>query len=163
VAGALLVRLGGLPLFATVCTLIYAFVPVLVFRRALRLGAAMAPALGCTVLAFAVLSSHSLAPPPVGPSPFFALFPHRLDDSPQGWRLHASIRGYLGMQSLGFFNEFMSPNFLGGSVPVLAFEALALLVLLVLARAVRRLPWVHTAFLVFFLHESLHSVRHMNL
>jgi hypothetical protein len=237
VAGALLVRLGGLPLFATVCTLIYAFVPVLVFRRALRLGAAMAPALGCTVLAFAVLSSHSLARPHVVTYLFFALFLERLDDfqegrvpatalvwlplltlvwvnvhggflggialigmyagvaglralarrdaeegrralvyaavlgatvlatfaNPQGWRLHASIRGYLGMQSLGYFTEFMSPNFLAGSVPVLAFEALALLMLLVLARAGRRFSWVHTALLVFFLHESLHSVRHMNL
>jgi len=237
VAGALLVQLGGLPLFATVCTLIYAFVPVLVFRRALRLGAAMAPALGCTVLAFAVLSSHSLARPHVVTYLFFAIFLELLDDyqegrvpagklawlpvltlvwvnvhggflggialigmyavvsalravlardaeegrrvrvyaavllatvlatlvNPQGWRLHASIRSYLGMQSLGFFTEFMSPNFLAGSVPVLAFETLALLVLLVLARAARRLSWVHTVLLVFFLHESLHSVRHMNL
>ena len=51
-AGALLVRLGGLPLFATACVLVYAFIPVLVFRRALRMGAGLAPALGLTVLAY---------------------------------------------------------------------------------------------------------------
>src|SRR5207237_793909 len=72
-AGALLVRLGGLPLFATACVLVYAFIPVLVFRRALRMGAGLAPALGLTVLAYLVLLSHAIARPHIVTSVFFAL------------------------------------------------------------------------------------------
>ena len=49
--GAALERFGGLPLFAAACVLVYALIPVLVFRRCLRLGAGLFPALFATVLA----------------------------------------------------------------------------------------------------------------
>jgi len=236
-AAALLVRLGGLPLFATACVLVYAFLPVLIFRRALRMGASLAAALGLTVLAYLVLCSHAIARPHIVTYLFFTLLLERLDDfqsgrrppralwglpllalvwanvhggflvgltlvgifagiaglgalvggeaaagrraivftlvlgamllatlvNPQGWRLHSSILGYLGLRSIDYFNEFRSPDFLAGSVPVLSFETLTLLVVLVLARRGTRLAWPEVALLLFFLHEALHSARHMNL
>jgi len=234
---ALLVRLGGLPLFATVSALVYAFIPALVFRRALRIGAGLAPALGLTVLAYLVLCSHAIARPHIVTYVFFALVLERLDDfqtgrlparalwwlpllalvwanvhggflvgfalggtfagvaalravvlrdreerrralvlaallaamglatlvNPHGPRLYTAVREYLGLRSIRYFHEFQSPDFLGGSVPVLSFEALALMLLVVLGLGGRRLAWVEMTLLVFFLHQALHSVRHMNL
>ena len=234
---ALLVRLGGLPLFATVSVLVYAFIPVLVFRRALRMRAAMAPALGLTVLAYLVLLSHAIARPHIVTSVFFALVLERLDDfqngrlparalwwlpllallwanlhggflvgfalggifagvaafravvfrdaeerrralvfaavlvamglatlvNPHGPRLHTAVQEYLSQRSIRYFHEFQSPDFLAGSVPVLSFEALALMLVFVLGLGGRRLPWVEMALLVFFLHQALHSARHMSL
>jgi hypothetical protein len=236
-AAAFLVKVGGLPLFATACVLVYAFLPVLIFRRALRMGASMAPALALTVLAYFVLCSHSSARPHIATYVFFALVLEWLDDfqngrrparalwwlplvalvwanlhggflvgltlvgiylgvaavgslvrrdpadarralvfgivlgamllatlgNPQGWRLHSSISGFLGMQAIRYFNEFQSPDFMGGSVSVLAFEALTLVVFLILARRGRSIAWPEVALLLFFLHEALHSARHMNL
>ena len=236
-AGALLVRLGGLPLFATACVLVYAFIPVLVFRRALRMGAGLAPALGLTVLAYLVLLSHAIARPHIVTSVFFALVLERLDDfqngrlparalwwlpllallwanlhggflvgfalggifagvaafravvfrdaeerrralvfaavlvamglatlvNPHGPRLHTAVQEYLSQRSIRYFHEFQSPDFLAGSVPVLSFEALALMLVFVLGLGGRRLPWVEMALLVFFLHQALHSARHMSL
>jgi hypothetical protein len=236
-AAALLVKLGGLPLFAIVCVLVYAFLPVLIFRRALRMGAGLAPAFALAVLAYLVLLSHAIARPHIVTYVFFALVLERLDDvqtgclparalwwlpllalvwanvhggfligfvlvgvfagvaalravlfrngeewrralvfatvlaamalatlvNPNGPRLHAAVRDYLSLRSIRYFNEFQSPNFLAGSVSVLAFEALVLLLVLLLGLRGRRLPWVEMALLVFFLHEALHSARHMNL
>ena len=236
-ASALLVRLGGLPLFATVSVLVYALIPVLVFRRALRMRAAMAPALGLTVLAYLVLLSHAIARPHIVTYVFFALVLERLDDfqngrlparalwwlpllalvwanvhggfvvgfvlggvfagvaalravvfrdaeerrralvfaavlaamglatlvNPHGPRLHTAVQEYLSLRSIRYFHEFQSPDFLAGSVPVLAFEALILVLVLVLGLRGRRLPWVEMALLVLLLHQALHSARHMNL
>ena len=236
-AAALLVRAGGLPLFATACVLVYAFIPVLVFRRALRMGAALAPAFGLTVLAYLVLCSHAIARPHIVTYVFFALVLERLDDfqsgrvsaralwwlpllslvwanvhggflagfalgglyagvaalravvfrdreerrralvfaavlaamglatlvNPYGPRLHGAVREYLSMPSIRYFHEFQNPDFLGGSVPVLSFEALILMLVVVLGLGGRRLPWVEVSLLVFFLHQALHSARHMNL
>ena len=61
---ALLVDLGGIPLFATVCTLLYGFIPVLLYQRMLRIGAGMLPAFVLTLTAYTVLLSHALARPP---------------------------------------------------------------------------------------------------
>ncbi|PYN82693.1 MAG: hypothetical protein DMD97_00485 [Candidatus Rokuibacteriota bacterium] len=237
VASAILVRWGGLPLFATTCMLAYAFLPVLVFRRSLRIGAGIVPALGATLLAYFVLISHSLARPHIVTYLFFALALERLEDfqdgrrsaralwslpllallwanmhggffagfvltgifagvasvaaltspdrevgrqalvfagvlgamvlatlvNPWGWRLHASILDTLGTRSVRYFIDFQSPNFLSPSMSVRAFEALALLVVVLLARRGRRLGWLEVVLLAFFLHEGLQSQRHMNL
>ncbi len=237
VASAILVRWGGLPLFATTCMLVYAFLPVLVFRRSLRIGAGIVPALGATMLAYLVLISHSLARPHIVTYLFFALALERLEDfqdgrrsaralwslpllalvwanmhggffagfvltgifagvasvaaltspdrevgrhalvfagvlgamvlatlvNPWGWRLHASILDHLGTRSIRYFIDFQSPNFLSPSMSVRAFEALALLVVVLLARRGRRLRWLEVVLLAFFLHEGLQSQRHMNL
>src|SRR2546426_1126479 len=234
---ALLVRLGGLPLFATVSALVYAFIPALVFRRALRIGAGLAPALGLTVLAYLVLCSHAIARPHIVTYVFFALVLERLDDfqtgrlparalwwlpllalvwanvhggffiglvlggvfagvaalravvfrdaeerrralgfaavlgamglatlvNPHGPRLHTAVQEYLSLRSIRYFHEFQSPDFLAASVPVLSFEALTLMLVLVLGLGGRRLPWVEMALLVLLLHQALHSARHMNL
>ncbi len=85
-AGAFLVRLGGLPLYETACMLVYAFVPALVFRRMLRMGAGMAPAFLLTIVAYLVLSSHSYARPHVLTYVLFALVLERLDDVQRGRR-----------------------------------------------------------------------------
>src|SRR5439155_734210 len=176
---------------------------VFVFRRALRIGAGLAPALGLTVLAYLVLCSHAIARPHIVTYVFFALVLERLDDfqtgrlparalwwlpllalvwanvhggflvgfalggtfagvaalravvlrdreerrralvlaallaamglatlvNPHGPRLYTAVREYLGLRSIRYFHEFQSPDFLGGSVPVLSFEALALMLL----------------------------------
>src|SRR2546427_648204 len=83
---AFLVRLGGLPLYETACMLVYAFVPALVFRRMLRMGAGMAPAFLLTILAYLVLTSHSYARPHVLTYVLFALVLERLDDVQSGRR-----------------------------------------------------------------------------
>src|SRR5207247_409235 len=159
-ASALLVRLGGLPLFATVSVLVYASIPVLVFRRALRMRAAMAPALGLTVLAYLVLLSHAIARPHIVTYVFFALVLERLDDFQNG-RLAARALWWLPLLALVWAN--VHGDFLAGSVPVLSFEALTLMLVLVLGLGGRRLPWVEMALLVLLLHQALHSARHMNL
>jgi hypothetical protein len=237
VTGAYLVRLGGLPLFATACMLVYAFVPVLLFRRMLRIGAGMLPALLLTLIAFLVLCSHALARPHVVTYVFFAIVLERLDDyragrlpasalwwlpllaavwcnvhggfvaglvmaaiftgvaglramflrdveerrralvlggvlaamvlatllNPSGPRLHASILSHLNQESARSFNEFASPDFQSHSAPLFFFEMLILGVVMLLSAARRRLDGLEATLLVFFLHEALHSVRHMNL
>jgi hypothetical protein len=61
--GAALVSVGGLPLFAMVCVLLYALIPLLLYRRMLRMGAGLALAAWWTFVAYVVLLSHALARP----------------------------------------------------------------------------------------------------
>ncbi len=84
--GALLDRAGGLPLYATVCMLLYAFIPVLLYRRMVRMGAAILPALLLAVGADLVLMSHALARPHVVTYLLFAVFLERMDDVHAGRR-----------------------------------------------------------------------------
>ena len=77
---ALLERLGGLPLYAAVCILLYACLPVLLYRRMLRLGVLIPVALLLTMIAYVVLTSHALARPHVVTYLAFAVFLERLDD-----------------------------------------------------------------------------------
>jgi hypothetical protein len=91
VAGALLERLGGLPLFATACMLVVAFVPVLLYRRMVRMGAAIIPALLMTLLAYLILTSHALARPHIVTYLLFAFFLERMDDVHAGRRAARSL------------------------------------------------------------------------
>ncbi len=236
-AGAVLERIGGLPLYGTVCMLIYAFIPVLLYRRMLRMGAALLPSLLVTFLAYFVLVSHALARPHVVTYLLFAVFLERMDDvhagrrswrslwalpplaalwcnmhggflaglalagifaavaaaravvtgdgrerreavvfaglllalvlatalNPNGFGLHEDTVHHLAMTTTGIFAEFRSPDFQAGGPPILCFEILVLGTLVVAARARAPLAWVERALVVFFLHEALHSVRHVNL
>jgi hypothetical protein len=237
VVGAFLVKVGGLPLYTTACMLAYGLVPVLLFRRMLRIGAGMVPALLFMLFALLVLASHALARPHVLTYVFFALLLERLDDfrtgrvpasglwwlpllaavwanvhggfvaglvttaifvavaglrwwrrgdrvagrqtvvlagvlvamaaatllNPSGLRLHTSILDYLSQDSARYFNEFASPDFHLQSAPIFFFELLVLLTIGIRSLVPGRIALVETILLVFFLHEALHSVRHMNL
>ncbi len=83
--------------------------------------------------------------------------------NPYGPRLHASILQYLDMQALGYFAEFRPPNIQAGGIPVLVFERLVLLAVLLLARPRRAMTWIDAALIAFFLHAALRSIRHINL
>ena len=235
--GAALEKVGGLPLFAAACVLVYALLPVLVFRRSLRIGAGLFPALLASILAYLVLASHALARPHIFTYLFFALTLERLSDVQDGratarslrwlplllvvwanvhsgfpaalttagifaavaafrglvlrdadeWRrarvfgwslvvmvvatfvnpngawLHAEIVRHLGMAATRYFSEFQSPDFHPSHVSIFAFEVMILLVVALVGLVGRRLAWVEIALLVFWLHEGLESVRHMNL
>src|SRR5207244_3418432 len=171
--------LGGLPPFAAVSVLVYAFIPVLVFRRALRMGAAMAPALGVAVVAYLVLLSHAIARPHIVTYVFFALVLERLDDFQNG-RLPARALWWLPLLALvwanvhgGFFIGFVLGGVFAGVAALRAVvfrdtkERRRALVfapaLAAMGLGGRRLPWVEMALLVLFLHQALHSARHMNL
>jgi hypothetical protein len=237
VLGALLVRAGGLPLFATVCMLVYALIPALLFRRMVRMGSGLAPAFVATALAYVTLLSHAIARPHIATYVFFAILLEQLDDhengrlparglwwlpllmmawanmhggfvaglatvviyagcaaaryvlardgdagrravtfatllvamllatlvNPAGVRLHLSILQYLGMQSVGYFDEFRAPDLWAGGAAVHSFELLAVSVVLLLGWRWRQASWVEVVLVVFFLHEALASARHMNL
>ena len=85
-AAAGLTKIGGLPLFAGAATVVYALIPVLVFRRCLRLGASLVPALAVTTLAYLVLTSHALARPHIFTYLFFAITLEILGDVQEGRR-----------------------------------------------------------------------------
>ena len=80
VVSELLVRLGGLLFYTAVWVLVYALLPVLLFRRMLRIGAGLLPAFLLTVVAYLVLWSHALARPHILTYVFFAVLLERLDD-----------------------------------------------------------------------------------
>jgi hypothetical protein len=233
---AALERLGGLPLYATVCMLIYACIPMLIYRRMVRMGSSIVPALLLTVLAYVVLLSHALARPHVVTYLLFAVFLERLDDvrtarrppralwllvplatlwcnlhggflaglalvgiyaavatgeglvtrtasakrtaaiflalfvvtigatglNPHGFYLHQDTIHHLAMTTTGAFNEFASPNF-QSTYPIFAFEILVLGCVVAAARAREHFAWVELVSVVFFLHQALHSVRHVSL
>ncbi len=84
VVSELLVRLGGLSFYTAVWVLVYALLPVLLFRRMLRIGAGLLPAFLLTVVAYLVLWSHALARPHILTYVFFAVLLERLDDFRSG-------------------------------------------------------------------------------
>jgi hypothetical protein len=63
VVAAWLARIGGLPLYAAACVLVYAAVPALLYRRMGRAGANPLAALAVMPLAYTVLLSHAMARP----------------------------------------------------------------------------------------------------
>src|SRR5689334_9915220 len=230
-----LAKIGGLPLFAGAATVVYALIPVLVFRRCLRLGASLVPALATTTLAYLVLTSHALARPHIFTYLFFAITLEILGDVQEGrrparslawlaplaavwcnihsgfvvaltlaglyaavalfrgwllgdgveWRrglafaaatgamaaatllnpsgpwLHVEIVHHLGMSATRSFGEFQSPDFYFRHVSMFSFELLILLVVVAVARGT--VAWIDVVLCVFFIHEGLESVRHMNL
>src|SRR5579862_2300919 len=234
-AAAALAKIGGLPLFAGACAAVYSFIPVLVFRRCLRLGASLVPAFLFTTLAYLVLTSHALARPHIFTYLFFAITLEVFGDVQDGrrpirslrwlpllaaiwcnihsgfvvaltlaglyaavalfrgwmladdgeWRrgvafaatmvamgaatllnpsgpwLHVEIVHHLGMLATRYFSEFQSPDFYFGHISMFSFELMILFVIVAVARG--RVAWIDVVLCVFFIHEGLESVRHMNL
>lgn len=83
--------------------------------------------------------------------------------NPWGWGLHASTAEYLGMESIRFWHEYRSPDFLGGGSSVLAFELMVLSLVAAWATSRARPDWLEVALVLFFLHWGLQSLRHTNL
>ncbi|HPA19884.1 MAG TPA: hypothetical protein PLU30_19195 [Verrucomicrobiae bacterium] len=230
-------RLGGLPLVTAVCALLYAWVPVLLYRRMLAERVPAPVALVFCGLAFGVLMVHSLDRPHIVTYLLFAwllstLWAFRRGDigaravfihvplmivwcnchrgfavglllvaifaaasfadrvvgrrttgwgptrtlvglfvamagasviNPWGWGLHASTAEYLGMESIRYWNEYRSPDFLSGGSAVVAFEVMILTLVVALAFARARLDWLEVLLVVLFLHWGLQSLRHTNL
>ncbi len=84
ILSALLQRLGGLPLYGAVCTLIYGAIPVVLLRRMLRMGTGLAPAVALTLMAYMVLTSHALARPHIVTYLLFAILLEQLDRVQRG-------------------------------------------------------------------------------
>lgn len=76
---AILHSIGGLPLFGAATILVFAVVPVLLYRRMLRMGVGSMLALLVALLAQIVLLSHALTRPHVITYVFFSLLVDRLD------------------------------------------------------------------------------------
>ncbi len=83
--------------------------------------------------------------------------------NPRGWHLHASITGYLNLESLKWWLEFRSPNFQEDGHPIRVFGFLLLFSLLLLGRKDARLRGAEFILLPCFLHLALASRRHVNL
>jgi hypothetical protein len=81
--------------------------------------------------------------------------------NPAGPWLHLSILDYLGMESTSHFAEWAGFAF-GNDIRSLLVESIVVSFILLLT-AGARLAWVESVLLIFFLHEALHSVRHVNL
>ncbi len=79
VCAAALEKLGGLPLFTAATVLVYALVPVLLYRRMVRIGVGTLMALLFGALAYNVFQGHALARPHVFTYVFFALLLEQLD------------------------------------------------------------------------------------
>src|SRR5262245_63849456 len=79
-------RVGGLPLVATVWMLVYACIPFVLYRNAVRAGASPLAALLVLPGAHTVLLSHALARPHVVTYLFFAILVGRLADVETGRR-----------------------------------------------------------------------------
>jgi hypothetical protein len=89
IASAAIERLGGLPLVATAWMLVYACIPFVLYRNAVRGGASPLAVLLVLPIAHTVLLSHALARPHVVTYLFFAILVGRLDDvetGRRGWR-----------------------------------------------------------------------------
>ncbi len=84
VLSAALQRLGGLPLYAAVCTLIYGAIPVVLLRRMLRMGTGLLPAVVLTLMAYLVLTSHALARPHIVTYLLFGILLEHLDRVQRG-------------------------------------------------------------------------------
>lgn len=83
--------------------------------------------------------------------------------NPWGWGLHASTLEYLGMESIRYWHEYRSPDFLGGGSAVLGFELMVLGVVVALAAGRARPDWLEILLVLLFLHWGLQSLRHTNL
>lgn len=237
VIGAWLERVGGLPLFGTVCLLVYALIPSVLYRTSVRSGAHPFAAILVVPVAYVVLLSHAMARPHIVTYLFFALVVARLVDvfsgrrdprslwwfpllaalwanlhggfmaglaavatvagatalhwafvrdakdrrdlgvclallvamslatlaTPYGVSLHTQAVEHLGMASTGYYAEFRSPDFHGGSTAVMYFEVLMLALFIVVAVGHVRFAWFEIALAVGTLHWALVSQRNMNL
>jgi hypothetical protein len=73
------VRAAGLPVYAAACAVVFALVPLMLYRRTLRAGASPIAALLTTSVAYVVLSAHATARPLVVGYPFVLLVLDRID------------------------------------------------------------------------------------
>jgi hypothetical protein len=232
---ASLEAIGGLPLFTAATVLVYSVIPVLLYRRMVRMGVGSLLAVLLAVLAHIVLLSHSFARPHAVTYVFFALLVERLERfqngdgtakslwwlpllallwcnlhggfviglvltafyalvatarfawtrnteergrarvfavlllgmsvatlfNPAGPWLHLSILDYLGMESTSHFAEWSGFEF-GNDIRSLLVESIVVSFIFLLT-AGARLAWIEAVLLIFFLHEALQSVRHVNL
>src|SRR5205807_617389 len=74
---------------------------------------------------------------------------------------HVEIVHHLGMSATRYFTEFKSPDFNFANTSMFSFELIILLVVVAVARGT--VAWIDVVLCVFFIHEGLESVRHMNL
>lgn len=88
---ALLERIGGLPLIATVSMLLYAAIPVLIYRSAIRAGATPLVALPLVSVAYLVLLSHAFTRPHVVTYVCFAILTGCIADVESGRRTLRSL------------------------------------------------------------------------
>lgn len=83
--------------------------------------------------------------------------------NPWGWGLHFSTAEYLKMESIRYWNEYRSPDFLGGGSAVVAFELMIFATIAAMAWRARRFDWLEILLVLLFLHWGLQSFRHANL
>jgi hypothetical protein len=81
--------------------------------------------------------------------------------NPAGPWLHLSIIEYLGMESTSQFAEWTGFSF-GNDIRSLLVESIVVSFIVFLAVGAR-LAWIESVLLIFFLHEALQTVRHVNL
>jgi hypothetical protein len=83
--------------------------------------------------------------------------------NPLGWNLHISLFTYLSSDLLHQWKEFASPDFNRGSVFETLFMFSILGFFLILYRKKNNITVLEFIFLLFFLYQSLHAVRHVFL
>ncbi|MDY0223213.1 MAG: hypothetical protein RBR67_18960 [Desulfobacterium sp.] len=83
--------------------------------------------------------------------------------NPLGWNLHISLFKVLSSDLLHQWNEFASPDFNSGSLDETLFLFLILGFFLILYWKKNEITVLEITFLLFFLYQSLHAVRHMFL
>jgi hypothetical protein len=121
---AALERLGGLPLYAAVCALIYGAIPVLLLRRMLRMGTGLAPAVVLTLMTYVVLMSHALARPHIVTYLLFGILLEHLDRVQRG-ELTARSLWWVPPVTIAWCN--MHGGFLAGLTLVAIFAGVATL------------------------------------
>ncbi len=132
VLAAGLEAIGGIPLFTAATVLVYSLIPVLLYRRMVRMGVGSLLAVMFAVLAHIVLLSHSLARPHAVTYVFFALLVERLERFQNG---ESSARSLWWLPLLAL----LWCNLHGGFVVGLVLTAIYALV------AIARYAWTRSA------------------
>jgi hypothetical protein len=83
--------------------------------------------------------------------------------NPYGLGLYADVARHVGGGVTPLIDEWKSPDFRTPNVPIMAFEGLVLLTIVVVAYARTRITWTELTLLVVFLHAALASVRNVTL
>ena len=80
-----------------------------------------------------------------------------------GWNLHIGILKFFSLEFVHTFQEFASPNFNYGGVGVKIFEFALLIFIFRLAQKKNKISLLELVFVLFFIYQSLHAMRHMFL